>query len=123
MLNFMREDTFRIFCFWLISWYILESVILILSYILNWGVLFPLGDEEFPSILAKIIVIFMVSLSWPLYMSFLTGLFIIGFEGSSISYLFQPKYWSLYITTFVAFIFTLITWKNDKIWRIKKNYT
>ena len=119
----MREDTFRIFCFWLISWYILESVILILSYILNWGVLFPLGDEEFPSILAKIIVIFMVSLSWPLYMSFLTGLFIIGFEGSSISYLFQPKYWSLYITTFVAFIFTLITWKNDKIWRIKKNYT
>ena len=123
MLNFMKEDTFRIFCFWLISWYILESVILILSYILNWGVLIPLGDEEFPSILSNIIVIFMLSLSWPLYMSFLTGMFIIGFEGSSISYLFQPNYWSLYITTFVAFIFTLITWKNDKLWRFKKNYT
>ena len=90
---------------------------------MNWGVLIPLGDEEFPSILAKIIIIFMLSFSWPLYMSFLTGLFIIEFEGSSISSLFQPNFCSLYITTFVAFIFTLITWKNDKIWRIKENYS
>jgi hypothetical protein len=87
---------------------------------MNWGVLIPLGDEEFPSILAKIIVIFMLSFSWPLYMSFLTGLFIIGFEGSSISYLFRPNFWLFYVTAFIAFIFILITWNNDKIWRIKK---
>ena len=117
----MKEDILRIFSFWIISWYILESVFLILSYIMNWGVFVPLSEEKFPSILSKILVIFMLSFSWPLYMSFLTGLFIIGFEGSSISYIFQPYYWPLYIAAFIASIFTLIMWKNDKIWRIRRD--
>jgi len=122
VLNFMKEGILRIFSFWIKSWYFLESVFLILSYIMGWGVFVPLSEEEFPSILSKILVIIMLSLSWPLYMSFITGLFIIGYEGASlsISHLFQPFFWPLYISAFIAFIFTLIMWKSDKIWRIRR---
>lgn len=119
----MKDDILRGFCFWLMSWHILESLFLILSYIMNWDVLIPLGDEEFPSLLAQIITIFMLSLSWPLYTSFLTGFCIIGIEGLNISYLFYPYFWPLYVTAVIAFIFLLITWNNEKIWRIKKNYS
>ncbi|MFX0052079.1 MAG: hypothetical protein ACFE8U_12420 [Candidatus Hermodarchaeota archaeon] len=116
----MKEALLRIFSFWIITWYILESVLLILSYLMNWGVFLPLGDEEFPSFLSKILVIGMLSLGWPFYMSFITGIFIIGYEGSNIFMIFHHYFWPLYITAFIAFIFTLIMWKNDNVWEIRR---
>ncbi|MFX0087694.1 MAG: hypothetical protein ACFFAU_18735 [Candidatus Hodarchaeota archaeon] len=119
----MKEVFLRIFKFWLMSWYILVSVLLILSYILNWGVYIPLNDEETPNILSKLYVIFLISFSWPLFMSVLTGLFILGYEGTRIPHIFHPYFWPFYLTASSALIFTLIMRKNDNKGRIRRYFS
>ena len=111
-----RVVIIKFFVFWFLWWYFLETIVLLLSYLMNVDVFLPLEKLDLPDVLAKAITVLFLSMSWPLHISLLAILSLIDFEYFGINYFFQPRFLLLFITGIVTLIFTLILWKTDKIW-------
>ena len=108
-----RAVLIKFFVFWFIWWYFLETIVLILSYLMNVDVFAPLAEYNLPDVLAEAITIVFLSISWPLHIALLAVLALIDF---GIDYFVQPRFLLLYLTGVVTLLFTLILWKTDKIW-------
>lgn len=111
-----RAVIIKFFVFWFLWWYFLETIVLLLSYLMNVDVFLPLEELDLPDVLAKAITVLFLSMSWPLHISLIAILSLIDFEYFGINYFFQPRFLLLFITGIVTLIFALILWKTDKIW-------
>ena len=72
-----RAVFIKFFVFWFLCWYFLETIVLILSYLMDVDVFLPLEELDLPDVLAKAITILFLSMSWPLHLSLLAILSLI----------------------------------------------
>ena len=116
VLRVPRAILIKFFVFWFLWWYFLETIVLILSYLMNGDVFVPLERLDLPDVLAEAITVFGLSIGWPLYISLIAVLALINFERFGLNYFCQPRFLLLFLTGVVTLLFTLILWKTDKIW-------
>jgi hypothetical protein len=116
VLRVPRATLVKFFVFWFLWWYFLETIVLLLSYLMNLDVFAPLAEYDLPDVLAEAITIVFFSISWPLHIALLAILALLDFGYFGLNYFVQPRFLLLYLTGGVTLLFTLVLWKTDKIW-------